>query len=48
VLQRDSALEGMLHRRGARNREVHRPELRLGKIFVVMMFFVVVSERSKR
>jgi hypothetical protein len=42
VQQGDSAGEGLLHRRGAGDREVDRPELSLGEVFVVVVVFVFV------
>jgi hypothetical protein len=42
VQQGDSALERLLDRTRARDREVHCAKLRFGEIFVVMMIFVVI------
>ena len=41
--ERDSALEGLLHRSGARNWKMNRAQLRLRQVFVVMVIFIVVA-----
>ena len=47
--QRDAALERLLHRRRAGNRKMHRAQLGLGEIFVMVMIFIflVVGKRGE-